>query len=277
MAATDAKPDPIKGVAHRITFPLFDSAGALKSGATGLDSEVSLDGGAFADCTNGATEITTSSGMYYLDLTAAEMDADTVAVIVKATDALTTPIVLYPRTTPLVHALEVGTATAGSASTITLAATAPAVADIYNWCVISLIAGTGAGQSRLIQDYSSGRVVTVADNWVTNPSTDTVYCISGLGIQPISAAAAANLERAAATMVYETVQASPAPTVTTFAGSSALDATADHYNGRIVIFLDGALANQGAKIEDYSGSTDYQFTVTAMTEAATAGDHFLII
>ncbi len=98
MAASDAKPIPIKGQAYRITFPILDADGDLVSGAADLDSEVSKDGGTFTDCTNEATEIATSSGMYYLDLTADEMNADTVAIIVKTSTsgAKTTPIVLYP-------------------------------------------------------------------------------------------------------------------------------------------------------------------------------------
>jgi hypothetical protein len=70
MAAGDANPWPIKGVAYRITFDLRLTTGALAPGATGLDSEVSKDGGTFVDCTNEATEIATASGIYYLDLTA---------------------------------------------------------------------------------------------------------------------------------------------------------------------------------------------------------------
>ena len=98
MAANEARPVPKKNVAYRVTFPLFDNDGDLVTGAAGLDSEVSKDGAAFADCTNEATEIASSSGIYYLDLTAAEMNADTVAIIVKTStvDAKTTPIILYP-------------------------------------------------------------------------------------------------------------------------------------------------------------------------------------
>lgn len=97
MAATDAKAVPIKNQAYRVTFPILDADGDLVTGATGLDSEVSIDGAAFADCTNEATEIATSSGMYYLDLTSSEMNGDTIAIIVKTSSsgAKTTPIVLY--------------------------------------------------------------------------------------------------------------------------------------------------------------------------------------
>jgi hypothetical protein len=98
MASTDARPVPQKNVAYRITFPLLDADGDLVTGAAGLDSEVSKDGGTFTDCTNEATEIATSSGMYFLDLTSTEMNADTVAIIIKTSTSggKTTPIVLYP-------------------------------------------------------------------------------------------------------------------------------------------------------------------------------------
>ena len=49
MASTDAKPVPQKNVAYRVTFPILDADGDLVTGATGLDSEVSKDGGTFAD------------------------------------------------------------------------------------------------------------------------------------------------------------------------------------------------------------------------------------
>jgi len=98
MAAGDATWNPKKGVAYRVTFPILDADGDLVTGATGLDSEVSKDAGTFTDCTNEATEIATSSGVYYLDLTATEMNADTVAVIVKTSSsgAKTTVLVMYP-------------------------------------------------------------------------------------------------------------------------------------------------------------------------------------
>jgi hypothetical protein len=98
MASSDADPIPLKNAAHRVTFALKDVNDDLVSGATALDSERSIDGGTFADCSNEATEIATASGMYYLDLNASEMNGDTVALIVKASDAKTRDNVLYPVT-----------------------------------------------------------------------------------------------------------------------------------------------------------------------------------
>lgn len=96
MAASDARPLPRKNTAFRVTFPIYDSSGDLVTGASGLDSEVSIDGGTFTDCTNEATEIATSSGIYYLDLTSGEMNGDTVALNIKSTSNKTTTIVIYP-------------------------------------------------------------------------------------------------------------------------------------------------------------------------------------
>lgn len=99
MASTDALPVPRKNVAYRVVFAIYDNTGSLVTGAAGLDSEVSKDQGTFSDCTNEATEIATSSGIYYLDLTSTEMNADNSTIIVKTstTNAKTTVIVLYPQ------------------------------------------------------------------------------------------------------------------------------------------------------------------------------------
>ena len=97
MASGDARPVPQKAVAYRVTFPVFDADGDLVSGIT-PDTELSKDGAAFSDSTNEATEIASSSGIYYLDLTSSETDCDTLAIIVKSATVgmKTTPIVLYP-------------------------------------------------------------------------------------------------------------------------------------------------------------------------------------
>lgn len=100
MASTDARPVPQKNVAFRVYFPILDNDGDPVSAASALDSEVSKDGAAFADATSEATEIGTS-GIYYLDLTNTEMNADCVVVQVKTstTDAKTVVLVFYPQET----------------------------------------------------------------------------------------------------------------------------------------------------------------------------------
>jgi hypothetical protein len=95
---------PKKNVAFTVHFPIYDNDGDLISGAAGLDSEVSIDHGTFTDCTNEATEIATSSGVYYLALTQAEMNGDIITTITKTstTNAKTAVNVMYTATRQLV-------------------------------------------------------------------------------------------------------------------------------------------------------------------------------
>lgn len=71
-----------------------------------------------------------------------------------------------------------GTATAGAAQTITFDATAAATADRYNGWVIEITDGTGAGQKRLITDYSATRVATVHEAWDTEPDATSEYSVT---------------------------------------------------------------------------------------------------
>ncbi len=72
-----------KNATFELQFPIYDADGDLVSAAAALDTEVSKDGGTFADATNEASEIATSSGCYKISLTATEMDADRVMTITK--------------------------------------------------------------------------------------------------------------------------------------------------------------------------------------------------
>jgi len=88
-----------KNVATRIVFPIVDADGDMVSGAAGLDSEIDefADGAnptGFTDCTNEATEIGTT-GVYYLNLTASEMNQDYLVLQVKtSTTGAKTQIIL---------------------------------------------------------------------------------------------------------------------------------------------------------------------------------------
>lgn len=98
MAASDAIPVPRKNVAYRFYFAIRKpSDSTLITSWAGQDSEVSLDGAAYSDCTNEATEIGTS-GTGYIDLTASEMNADCVILKVTVTNTGAVPLVfvLYP-------------------------------------------------------------------------------------------------------------------------------------------------------------------------------------
>lgn len=75
-----------------------------------------------------------------------------------------------------------GLASAGAAGSVTLAASyAPATANFYNQMLVTIIGGTGAGQTRLITSYSVGRVASVYPNWVTNPDATSMVVVHAHG------------------------------------------------------------------------------------------------
>ncbi len=84
---------------------------------------------------------------------------------------------IYASTTPTLYS-DQGFAQAGSATTITLQSTASASNDIYNGSIVTILAGTGAGQTREITDYVGGtKVVTVDTAWAVDPDSQSTYAV----------------------------------------------------------------------------------------------------
>lgn len=72
--------------------------------------------------------------------------------------------------------LATGTAQAGAAGTITLAAGESATDDLFNGNTVKIISGTGAGQARYIEDYTGAtKVADIAPDWTTTPDATSVY------------------------------------------------------------------------------------------------------
>lgn len=89
---------PLKAHALRLTFPVFTSAGALVTTGT-MATTISKDQGTFANPSAGvtnATQIATTSGVWYVDLSATDLTCDTLAV--KVSDGTNPPtiLVVYP-------------------------------------------------------------------------------------------------------------------------------------------------------------------------------------
>lgn len=53
------------------------------------------------------------------------------------------------------------------------------------------------------------------------------------------------------------------------------ESTNDHFNGRYITFVTGALAGQSSDVTDYFGAGQ-ELSVTALTEAPNIGDYFVI-
>lgn len=172
-ARNNALPYPVYGVPWVVGFPLLDADGDPIS-PSAPDSEVSKNLDTYADCTNEAVEIATTSGSCYLILTGAEMTADVVMVQVKSTGAKTTILSFYPRKLVSIRA---GTSQTGAAGTITLDSGASAIDDYYNGCLIVAVIDT-LTEARIITDYvGSTKVASVTPNWNVTPDVDDTFTI----------------------------------------------------------------------------------------------------
>lgn len=94
MSYATARNNPRYAEAYTFYFSIRDASGQLITGWTGADSEISVDDGAFADCTNEATEIGTS-GVGYLELTAAEMYHSAVTVKITVSNSGAVPVIRH--------------------------------------------------------------------------------------------------------------------------------------------------------------------------------------
>ena len=94
-----------------------------------------------------------------------------------------------------------------------------------------------------------------------------------------SSDAADRLEASAETIVKGTVSHdNTAASTTVFYSHDITEATADHFNGRIVIFTSGDLIYQATDITDYELDTgEGKFTVTVLTEAPADNVTFVIV
>lgn len=161
---------PVYGLPWTVLFPILDADGDGVTGATGLDSEVSLNCDTPADCTNEATEIG-SSCQYYLSFTATEMTADIVSWVTKTSSsgAKATFGDLYPKKLPVLLTSD-NAGAYDSTTTINLGSGAVAIDDYYIGCLVYIYGGTGNGQVRMITDYvGATKLATVHVAWATNP------------------------------------------------------------------------------------------------------------
>ncbi|WP_127580815.1 hypothetical protein [Paenibacillus koleovorans] len=92
--------------------------------------------------------------------------------VIETTSASSVPQVAY---TPQ----QSKTAQSGSTSTtLNMAADASVADDYYNGLVVTIVSGTGAGQSRTITDYVGSTKVATVSAWSPTPNATSVYSIS---------------------------------------------------------------------------------------------------
>lgn len=104
-----------------------------------------------------------------------------------------------------------------------------------------------------------------------------VYQGMTIDTKSVSAAVAAfSIERALPLSAIYRGSVTGAATTTTLIDSGLTATDADHYKGRIVVFLSGNLKHQAADITAFDPATD-KITFTALTQAPSGGDRYTIV
>lgn len=204
MAATDSRPVPRKSAAFRVYGATFDTSGKLVTGGlTGTSCTISKDANSFgAPSGTGFGEIGTT-GTWYVDLDATDMNADHVQVKFTCTNTNAVDVILnlYPeevgdirvnvtqlnsdstliaKFAAAVKANLTGTLT-GTPTTTTLDTTSISLtqADILNGRVIQMLDGACSGGASHISDMSEsgGTVTLTVEAFPTAPSSGDAFVI----------------------------------------------------------------------------------------------------
>jgi hypothetical protein len=192
--ATDVETDT-QDIQSKLPAALVDgridaNVGAISADSVAADNaEAFFDGTGYAGTNNTIPTVTSVTGIAAGGITAASIatgaiDADSLATdaVAEIADGVWDEVASGHTTTgtfgQALYIIRSGTAQAGAAGSITLDASASGTDDFYNNTLCILTDGTGAGQSRFIEDYTgSTKVGTVSPNWVTTPDNTSVFVI----------------------------------------------------------------------------------------------------
>lgn len=252
-----------KNTAFKAVFPILDADGDLVTAAGGLDSNVSIDGGTFAACTNEATEIATSSGMYYLNLTAAEMNGDVIAVIVKTSTsgAKTTALVFYTAAQTLDETDAVVDAIKTETDSHPTLAEIEATTVLAKEATLTAIKGTGF-------DTATDSLVKIHDDHVTHltaaPALASV-CTEARLAELNAANLPTDVDAIKDNLIAVTGTADSG-TTTTLVDAARTEAD-DFWNDMLLVIIAGTNVGQARRISDFVAATD-TITVDAAFNAA---------
>lgn len=170
-------------------------------------SKVTITTATLASLTTGHTDgglLHIDDGVFRLDVpdAAFALGADTVTIGGSATGTLITPITISLQAMPLI--LRSGLAQSGAAGSVTLDAGASSGTDFYTGNVVQIVAGTGAGQARMIIGYNgTTKVATVDRNWATNPASGSLFMILPTGVKGMTSTEVASAVLGATAASYD--------------------------------------------------------------------------
>lgn len=175
--------------------------------------------------------------------------------------------------------------TADTATSITLTG-GSATNDAYNGCIVAIVAGTGAGQARIIQSYVGGTTIATVRTWDNHAFDGTtrwvVYPYGALDLVDLIwdelTTAHVITGSTANALTHGKLRGrlqGTAADATHFTLDGGAPATLDYYTGALLVITDGTGAGQARIIQGYS--VGRQCTVRTWTTTPAATDYFVII
>lgn len=253
---------------QKVTLFAFDSTTNLpKTGdAANLTAYVSKDDGAvtvLGDTSATELDSTNAKGCYTFDLTQGESNADKALFTGKSSTANITVVPLLLYTLPPSFTSHVAQTGDGYAIVASL--------THGNAALKTLIDAIGVKTANLPSDPADQSLVEAA---ITASQT-------ALEARTLTAALIAKLTAHLGGVLTGLVGSGSTTTTLVLNSLSGINSSApssvnDFYNGRVIIFLTGALANQATSISDYVGST-VTMTIIGVTSAPQVGDTFIVI
>jgi len=170
--------------------------------------------------------------------------------------------------------IRAATAQGGAAGSITLDASASASDDFYKNALVHITSGTGANQSRTISGYTgSSKIATITPNWITTPTSDSVFVIVPAGA--VAGASAPTAGEVADAVWDEDIVAAHGTADTAGRCLKTLDAISDRTNNSNLNALlgvtDSASQNVVDQVWDEDVDTSHQTAGSAGKKLDDAG------
>lgn len=259
-----------KNATFELQFPIYDADGDLVTGAAALDTEVSQDGGTFADASNEAAEIATASGCYKITLTASEMNVDRVMTITKTSTggAKTAVNMMYTVTRQLIDLAYPAT----SGRSLQVESDGVVHADLKEWLGVAPLALVSQRVNTSVGAMASGvlTATAIAANAITSAKfaagaiTASVIASDAIDSDAIDASAVTKLR----SLITGTSDAGGNATTMVDAMRTEAD---DALNGLWIMFTTGLAANQIRLITDFDAASNTTTFAPATTVSIGAG------
>jgi hypothetical protein len=235
---------PKKNTAFSFNFVIRDADGDPVASPAGMTALISQDNEGEIGIENLPFNVSSGSKLVGLTLTAGDMNADFIGVVISSTS------------------------TGAKDAFFEIFTDSQQIGD-----VLATSAVPTNFSSLDIETNGRMHVQTLVGVTPTIATTNQVLQVDVFSLDD-DRSAGQNLSKSASTIVRGT--ATSTTLSTTQMSTNLTEETDDHLNGRIIIWTSGVLLAQATDISDYTGSTK-TLTFTAVTESPSDGDTFVII